>query len=69
MEPAAKARREDVQDNQQALSDLAETLQLVADHFENSEMDYYIFFEDDMFFYTGPNNTCKNGFNRKTKKY
>ena len=39
----------------------------VADHFENSEMDYYIFFEDDMFFYTGPNNTCKNGFSRKTK--
>ena len=40
----------------------------VADHFNKSEMEYYIFFEDDMFFYVGEDQTCKNGFNRHTKK-
>ena len=30
-------------------------------------MDYYYFFEDDMFFYNGIYDVCKNGFNRKTK--
>ena len=40
----------------------------VADHFNKSEMEYYIFFEDDMFFYVGQDQTCKNGFNRHTKK-
>lgn len=39
----------------------------VADHFYESDMDYYIFFEDDMFFYNGKSETCKNGFSRKTK--
>jgi len=39
----------------------------VAEHFDKSDMDYYIFFEDDMFFYVGPDHTCKNGFIRKTK--
>ena len=37
----------------------------VAEHFEKSEMEYYMFFEDDMSFYSGPNLVCKNGFNRK----
>jgi hypothetical protein len=37
----------------------------VADHFHESELDYYMFFEDDMFFYGGKDQTCKNGFNRK----
>lgn len=39
----------------------------VAEHFDKSEMEYYIFFEDDMGFYTGIDDVCKNGFNRKTK--
>jgi hypothetical protein len=39
----------------------------IAEHFDNSDMDYYVFFEDDMFFYNGVDKTCKNGFNRKTK--
>lgn len=38
----------------------------VAEHFHESDMDYYIFFEDDMFFYNGGGELCKNGFNRKT---
>ena len=40
----------------------------IAEHFDRSEMDYYIFFEDDMLFHNGVEETCKNGFNRKTKK-
>lgn len=40
----------------------------IADHFDKSEMEYYFFFEDDMFFYVGQDQTCKNGFNRHTKK-
>jgi hypothetical protein len=40
----------------------------IAEHFDKTEMDYYIFFEDDMFFYNGVDQTCKNGFNRNTKK-
>ena len=39
----------------------------VAEHFNNSNMDHYIFFEDDMFFYNGSEVTCRNGFTRKTK--
>jgi hypothetical protein len=39
----------------------------VAEHFNDSDMDYYYFFEDDMFFYNGIDDVCKNGFNRKTK--
>ena len=39
----------------------------VAEHFHESNMDYYMFFEDDMFFYNGENNLCRNGFNRKVK--
>jgi hypothetical protein len=35
----------------------------VAEHFNSTDLDYYYWFEDDMFFH--PNNyTCKNGFNR-----
>jgi hypothetical protein len=40
--------------------------QFIAEHFEDSGLDYYFFFEDDMFFYSGPDKTCRNGFNRKT---
>lgn len=39
--------------------------QFIAEHFETTGLDYYFFFEDDMFFYNGPEKTCKNGFNRK----
>jgi len=39
----------------------------VAEHFNNTDLDYYYWFEDDMFFH--PNNyTCKNGFNRYVPK-
>lgn len=40
--------------------------QWIAEHFDTeTDLDYYLFFEDDMFFY--PNQeVCKNGFNRFT---
>lgn len=42
--------------------------QFIAEHFDNQEdLDYYLFFEDDMFFYNGSDITCKNGFVRKVK--
>ena len=37
----------------------------IADHFQETDLDYYMFFEDDMFFYNGKDQTCRNGFNRK----
>ncbi len=40
----------------------------VAEHFDKSEMEYYMFFEDDMGFYNGVDSVCKNGFSRKTNK-
>ena len=40
--------------------------QFIAEHFdEQKELQYYLFFEDDMFFYKGKENTCINGFSRK----
>jgi hypothetical protein len=39
--------------------------QYIAEHFENSESDFMFFFEDDMFFYGGIDDFCKNGFGRK----
>jgi hypothetical protein len=37
--------------------------QFIAKHFEETDLDYMFFFEDDMFFY--PNSgVCRNGFNR-----
>jgi len=41
----------------------------IADHFNDSEMSYYIFFEDDMSFYNGRKGLCKNGFNRYTENF
>jgi len=42
--------------------------QFIAEHFNDQEdLSFYYFFEDDMFFYNGPDQVCKNGFNRKTK--
>lgn len=42
--------------------------QYIAEHFEKQkDLEYYLFFEDDMFFYVGSDDTCKNGFIRKIK--
>lgn len=42
--------------------------QFIAEHFDKQEeLDYYLFFEDDMFFYNGSDITCKNGFVRRIK--
>lgn len=39
--------------------------QWIAEHFDKeTDLDYYIFSEDDMFFQKNENETCKNGFNR-----
>jgi hypothetical protein len=38
--------------------------QYIAEHFENTDLDYYLFFEDDMFFYPNEGTICRNGFNR-----
>lgn len=42
--------------------------QFIAEHFESTDLDAYLPFEDDMLFYVGRNNCCKNGFNRKVDK-
>jgi len=39
--------------------------QFIAEHADQNEFDYYLFFEDDMFFYPHNGEICKNGFNRK----
>jgi hypothetical protein len=36
----------------------------VAEHFDETDLDYYFWFEDDMFFYPKRGEVCKNGFNR-----
>jgi hypothetical protein len=41
--------------------------QYVAEHFDQSDQDFMLFFEDDMFFYPNEGAICKNGFNRKVK--
>jgi SAM-dependent methyltransferase len=39
--------------------------QFIAEHFEkNTDLDFYLFFEDDMFFYPKKGEVCKNGFIR-----
>jgi hypothetical protein len=39
--------------------------QWIAEHFQNeTDLDYYLFFEDDMFFYPNEGSVCRNGFNR-----
>lgn len=42
--------------------------QFVAEHFENSGLDYMHFFEDDMFFHP-KDGVCRNGFNRYTEDF
>jgi hypothetical protein len=41
--------------------------QFIAEHFEETGLNYYFFFEDDMFFYGGQDSTCRNGFTRYIK--
>jgi len=41
--------------------------QFIAEHAEKENLDFYFFFEDDMFFYNGKDGVCKNGFNRNAK--
>jgi len=41
--------------------------QFIAEHFDKTELDFYLFFEDDMFFYPNEGSTCRNGFNRYTE--
>ena len=39
--------------------------QWIAEHFQNeTDLDFYLFFEDDMFFYPHEGHVCRNGFNR-----
>jgi hypothetical protein len=39
--------------------------QWIAEHFQNeTDLDFYLFFEDDMFFYPNKGEVCRNGFNR-----
>lgn len=39
--------------------------QFCAEHAEKNGFDFYFFFEDDMFFYNGQEEFCRNGFRRK----
>jgi hypothetical protein len=43
--------------------------QFIAEHSEQNKFDYHFFFEDDMFFYLGPDEFCRNGFRRKIKNF
>lgn len=43
--------------------------QFIAEHAYENEFDYYFFFEDDMFFYLGNEQFCKNGFPRKIDNF
>lgn len=43
--------------------------QFIAEHSEENNLDYHFFFEDDMFFYLGEDEFCKNGFRRKIKNF
>lgn len=38
--------------------------QWIAEHFDQTDLDFYLFFEDDMFFYPKEGTVCRNGFNR-----
>jgi len=42
--------------------------QWIAEHFEETGLDFMYFFEDDMFFYPKKGESCKNGFLRYTEK-
>jgi hypothetical protein len=38
--------------------------QWIAEHFDETDLDFYLFFEDDMFFFPNEGTVCRNGFNR-----
>jgi hypothetical protein len=38
--------------------------QFIAEHFSKSDLEFMFFFEDDMFFNSKKDDTCRNGFNR-----
>jgi hypothetical protein len=42
--------------------------QWIAEHFDKTDLDHYLFFEDDMFFYPKEGEVCRNGFNRYVQK-
>jgi hypothetical protein len=42
--------------------------QFVAEHFSETNLQFMVWSEDDMFFQNKPNETCRNGFNRYTPK-
>jgi hypothetical protein len=41
--------------------------QFIAEHADENAFDFYLFFEDDMFFYSKDNQLCRNGFNRRVQ--
>lgn len=43
--------------------------QFIAEHADENNFDYHFFFEDDMFFYLGEENFCRNGFIRKIDNF
>lgn len=43
--------------------------QFIAEHSEENNFDYHFFFEDDMFFYLGNQDFCRNGFRRKIPNF
>jgi O-methyltransferase len=43
--------------------------QFIAEHSDENGFDYHFFFEDDMFFYLGRDEFCRNGFRRKIKDF
>jgi O-methyltransferase len=43
--------------------------QFIAEHADKNGFDYHFFFEDDMFFYLGNDEFCRNGFRRKINDF
>lgn len=43
--------------------------QFISEHADENNFDYHFFFEDDMFFYLGQDEFCRNGFRRKINDF
>ena len=43
--------------------------QFIAEHFSKTDLEYMMFFEDDMFLYPHSGEVCKNGFNRYVENF
>jgi FkbM family methyltransferase len=43
--------------------------QFISEHSDENGFDYHFFFEDDMFFYLGKDEFCRNGFRRRIKDF